>query len=791
MPISMQGEHVLRFTAPTCRFDEALPIGNGRLGAMVYGQVAEERLLLNESGMWSGSPEQADREGAWRRLAEIRKLLAEGENKKAEELFHASFTCTGQGTAHGSGAAAPFGCYQMLGFLTMHFFNRLSFSHQNFDHMDEYVRELDISRAVAGVRFPGGGVRYSREYLCSAPDQAIAIRLSADRPGQVNVGLGLDRPERRTVEAVSPDELVMRGALDDGYVGEGVRYACAVKVVAKGGEVYAECGRVYVKGADEALIVIAASTSLSGFPGGRGAADPEALALDEARAAVGKGWDALLAAHVEDFQSYFGRMDLAFEKGESRSALDLAGRMRDAEARFDDPGLAELHFHYARYLLISCSRPGGMPANLQGLWAEEVQTPWNGDWHLNAQQMIYWAAERANLSECHTPYLELTRSLVAPGQRTARAYYNSDGWVAHTCTNPWGFTSPCEEALWGSTLGSGAWLCHHLWEHYLFTGDLGYLRGVYPVLCGAARFYRDILAEDPETGLLVTSPSSSPENAFFTDKGETCALCMGPSYDTQLVRSLFSYCVEAQRLLGEDPAFARELAGLLNRMADIEIGSDGRVKEWLKEYREPYPFHRHVSHLWGAYPGRLISREKTPELAEAAERSLIARGKTTAGWATAYRLCLWARLRRGERAFQCLGDALKNATAFNLFNLAYHCDETLPEPLSPAIGRGFYPFQIDGNMGVASGILMMLADDRVEDGHTVIDLLPALPEALPGGILRGASAPGGFELDLTWRDMRPVEAAVRAKKSGTCLLRFGGTLRVLTFEAPGEQRVRF
>lgn len=417
---------------------------------------------------------------------------------------------------------------------------------------------------------------------------------------------------------------------------------------------------------------------------------------------------------------------------------------------------------YGRYLLHSCSRKGGLPANLQGIWADEIQTPWNGDWHLNAQQMIYWLAEKGNLSSSHLPYLKLTEQLAKSGQRTAKAYYGARGWLAHTCTNPWGFTSPCEDASWGSTIGSPAWQCHHLWEHYLYTKDEEYLAWAYPIMKEAMWFYLDMLRKEKVHGWLVTSPSSSPENSFFDKEGRVCSLCEGPTYDRELIASPVTSCIEAQYVLQKDLEFVEQLKEIQKQLAPVEIGKDGRIMEWDKEYKETMIHHQHLSHLWGAYPGQMITVEHTKELANAAKKSLKTRGKSTVGWAIAYRMCLWARLREPEEAYSCVKQMFQYATGKNLFNLAYHCDETVENPELPDLEHCRYPFQIDGNEGNATGILLMLEDDYAhvrEDGtmEIYIMLLPALPKELPKGVVRGLCVKGNLKMDFAWGNYKLID----------------------------------
>ena len=511
LPVATAGQpgdpaaEILWSDAPATDFTESYPVGNGRLGAMISGGLAEERLILDESGLWSGSRQEADRPGAAAALPEIRRLLLAGRNAEAEKLVNERFTCAGKGSGLGHGAEVPFGCYQTLGNLRLRFDPEAGLT-------EGYRRELDLADAVARVTFRRGGVRYVREAFASAPDQVVVLRLSADRPGAISFDAAMDRPERASSGSGGTGELVLQGQLSNGAGGGGVRFAARARVLAQGGTVSSEAGAVRVRGADEVVLLVAALTDLRTFAGRWAERPLDETARDLGRAAA-RPYAELLRRHAADYRGWYGRAELRLGGGSGEAPT--AERLRAFGAGAADPALAALDFNYGRYLLISSSRPGGLPTNLQGIWAEEIQTPWNGDWHLNVNvQMNYWPVEEAGLPELHQPLFDLIGSLVEPGSRTARTYYGAPGWVAHVITNPWGFTSPAESATWGSTTTGSAWLCQHLWDHYLFTGDRDFLARAYPTLKGSAQFYLSQLIEEPSHHWLVTAPSNSPENAF-------------------------------------------------------------------------------------------------------------------------------------------------------------------------------------------------------------------------------------------------------------------------------------
>lgn len=726
---------MLWYAQPAQEWNEALPVGNGRLGAMVFGGPEQERLQLNEETVWTGKPADFVNPEARAALPVIRKLLFAGKYAEAQEMAAKKMM----------GDKKVGSTYQTLGDLWLDFDSL----HRK---VKDYRRELDLERAVAKVSYRAGDVLYTREIFSSAPDNALVVRLTADKPGALSLNVRLSRPGNKAAIAVSGNGITMSEKVGDGT---GVQLASRLKVMNKGGTVRPNGEGIEIESADEVLLLFTAATDYRGD-------DPQALSAMQLAAAEKLPYSEIKRKHTEDYQQYFKRVDLHLG---STDAIWFPTDMRLAAMQNGnvDPHLLKLYYQYGRYLLISSSRPGGLPANLQGIWADGLTPPWSADYHININiQMNYWPAEVANLSEMHMPFLNFLKDLLPDARKTARDMYGLEGAVAHFTTDPWHFTEPYGEPQWAMWPMGLAWSAQHLWEHYLFTEDRVFLEELaYPVLKETAQFCASWLVKNPETGFLVSGPSISPENTFKTKEGKVATMVMGPTMDHMIIRDLLSNTIQAAQVLDKDAAFRRRLSKILERLAPVKTGSDGRIMEWTEEFEEAEPGHRHISHLFALHPGRQITMQNNPELMEAARKTLhhrLEHGGGHTGWSRAWIINFFARLHDSEAAYENLLALLRKSTLPNLLD-------------------NHPPFQIDGNFGAVAGITEMLMQSHA--GET--ELLPALPSAWKEGYINGIMARGGFEVDIEWEEGKLKQVKVLSKLGNTCQLRYKDT--VISFDS--------
>ena len=754
------------FDKPATIWEETLPLGNGRIGIMPDGGIEKENYLLNEISMWSGSKQNTDNPDAYRSLKTIRELLFEGRNDEAQQLMYDTFVCRGEGSGRGHGYEKPYGSYQLLGNLELLF----NYDNEKNAEVQNYRRELNLDEAIATVSYRKGETTYTREAFTSFSSDIAVIRLRADKSQSLQFQIGMNRPERYQVVRDSLD-LLMSGRLYEGDVyygrsreedsrpewkifkeGKGIQYGARIRVLLpdNGKIIAANDCMLQVKDATEAILLIGMATDYWG--------DSVDNQLDSLLSAAEiKSYDELKNEHLTAYQKLYDRVNVDFGHITSKEQLPIDERLKVFQQDKNDPSLMALYFQFGRYLLISSTRPGALPPNLQGLWCKTIDTPWNGDYHLNINlQMNLWPAEVANLSELHLPFIEWTKEQVASGQRTARVFYNARGWVTHILGNVWEFTAPGEHPSWGSTNTSAAWLCAHLYNHYLYTQDKTYLNEVYPVLKEAALFFVDMLVEDPRSGYLVTAPTTSPENTYILPNGSHVNVCAGSTMDNQILRELFSNTIQAAEILGLDEDFSTTLSEKRTRLMPTTIGPDGRIMEWLEAFKEADPHHRHVSHLYGLYPANEISVEHTPDLAAAARKTLEARGDESTGWSMAWKVNFWARLHDGEHAYKLLTDLLK---------------PSIRNDMNMSDGGGTYPnlfcahppFQIDGNFGGSAGIAEML----IQSQNNCIEVLPALPAAWQTGSFKGLCVQGGAQISAEWEEMKIQTIVLNATINGT------------------------
>ncbi len=752
---------VLWYDQPAESWTEALPIGNGRLGAMIYGKTGNEVIQFNEETLWTGQPHDYAHKDAYKVLDKLRGLLWEGKQNEAHQLGNEAFM------------SEPLGqlSYQPFGDILLNF--------PGHENATNFQRKLDLEDAVSAVSYDVEEVNYKREIFASEPEQAIVVRLSASKRGKLNFSAGLTCPHDDYTVSVRGDQVILKGRVNN-YPAEKVRtgapypeskltFEARLKIVNEGGGLIEEDGKIRVTNANAVTLYLVGATSFVNYQDISG--DPTKRCENDLADLEGKSYGQIRQNHITDYQKYFKRVNI--DLGKSEASNRPTSERLSTFKQDEDPSLVALLYQYGRYLLISSSRPGTQPANLQGIWNDRLAPPWDSKYTININtEMNYWPAEMTNLSELTDPLISMVQDLSVTGKNVAKEHYNEEGWVTHHNTDIWRGAAPINNADHGIWPTGGAWLSQHLWWHYQFNGDKEYLKkSVYPVLKEASRFFAGYLVPDPKhPDWLVSGPSNSPENG---------GLVMGPTMDHQIIRELFANTIEAAEILGVDDDLVAELKAKREKIAPNQIGQYGQLQEWLEDKDDPNNQHRHVSHLWGLHPGNEIHPLTTPELAEACKTTLAQRGDGGTGWSRAWKINFWARLLDGDHSFLLLKNLM------------------VPS-VNPETGKdqgGLYanlfdahpPFQIDGNFGATSGITEMLLQSHLRDSKGIYfqDILPALPSAISSGKIIGIKGRGGFELSIVWENNELVSVEVKSLLGNPLNVRYKG-VTITTLTEKGE-----
>lgn len=748
----------LWYQHPAEKWENALPVGNGRLGAMVFGKVDSERVQFNEETYWSGGPYSQTVMAGYKMLPEIQSLIFRGEYVKAHKLFGRYLM----------GYPVEQQKYQSMGDLIL-----------NFNHgpeVENYRLELDLSEAIVNMTYQKDGINFKRQIFCSPVDQVIVIRLTADKPSSLSLVTNLRGCRNQAhsnyatdyfrMDGYGQNGLILRGKSADylGIKGQ-IRYEAQLKAITEGGMLTVNDTDLVISGADSVTLFLAAATNFVNYKDVSG--DPHQRVEDVLKKIEGKSFDDIKIDHLREHQRLFDRV--AIDLGSTaESFLPTDERLKKFDGN-NDPNLAALCFQFGRYLLISSSRPGTQPANLQGIWNQYMNPPWDSKYTTNINlEMNYWPAEVANLSECTEPLFRMIKELTDQGSEVAREHYGAKGWVFHQNTDQWRVAAPMDGPDWGTFTTGGAWLCTHLWEHYLFSGDVDFLKAVYPAMKSSVEFFLDFLKEHPKYGWLVTNPSTSPENfpdregngPFFDEvsgwMSPGTTICAGSTIDMEILSDLFSYVAKASEILDVDEVFREKILKAKKKLAPLQVGSNDQLQEWLEDWGQKEKSHRHISSLYGLFPGNQISLQRTPELANGARAVLEQRGLEGNGWSSAWKMACWARLLEAERTMDNFAYAIHNYTYDNLFSI---CAKAL---------------QVDGSLGVSAALAEMLLQSYEDE----IFILPSIPPSWKKGEASGLRARGGFEISLNWDEHQNIILDVKSSLSETCRVRTPYPVRI-------------